>query len=165
LAVVIDSAINSGPVMIAWWYVGSQMDLSLGKIIRMLDSDPSALIALFLSLVPMLLATGAWFLFCEVLEWLLVSLCGCTIGKYLCGIRVIRKNLAYPGLLWGLVRHLLSWIELPIFNGLIGVTLIAFLQDRQRVADLVAGTVVVRAPSLRQARTLAAAQGNATIEM
>jgi uncharacterized RDD family membrane protein YckC len=151
-AVLIDAFINLGPVVIGWMWWWSHNEMSWAKFFRTMDAGPDVVKNFFLSLIPGLVATVGWFFVCKVMEWLLISFFGCTIGKFLCGVRVVRKNLDAPGLLWGLVRNLMSWMELPILNGIIAVTLVAFLQHRQRLADLVAGTIVVKSSSLREAR-------------
>ncbi len=160
-AIFIDLVIIMGPVYAGWYIWYRQSDLTFAKFVGWLESDIPALKAFFWDLLPWLIATVSWFFLWEIAKWLMISLYGCTIGKFLCGVRVTRTNLQPPGLLRGLIRNLLSWIELPMFNGIIGFALVAFLQNRQRLADLVAGTVVVKAGSLKAARTVIAVNENA----
>jgi uncharacterized RDD family membrane protein YckC len=68
---------------------------------------------------------------------------GRTPGKRLVGIRVVRADGGPPGLAESLVRNVFRAVELPLAYapGILAVTLGA---RRQRLGDLVAGTLVVR---------------------
>jgi uncharacterized RDD family membrane protein YckC len=75
------------------------------------------------------------------------GLTGRTIGKLICGIRVVREDGSQPGIGRGVLRWVLlivddfPWI-IPMLTGFI----VALTNNRrQRVGDLAAGTFVVRA--------------------
>jgi uncharacterized RDD family membrane protein YckC len=75
------------------------------------------------------------------------GLTGGTIGKLLCGIRVMREDGSRPGIGRGVLRWVLLIVDdfpyiIPMLTGFI----VALTNDRrQRVGDLAAGTFVVRA--------------------
>ena len=157
VAVLIDGAIIWWPVAFAWYWWYSHSDMSFTKFMRMMDAGPNVVLDYLLGLLPGFLATVGWFLFWAVTQWLLVSFYGCTVGKFFCGVRVARTGLQTPGLLRALVRMLMGVLETTV-GIVLPIALIAFLQNRQRLADLVAGTVVVKSGSLRQARAALATQ-------
>ncbi len=99
------------------------------------------------SLAVVVLASLAYslivFLFVATTE----GLWGWSPGKYLCGIRVIRTTLEPIGILRGLVRQFLLFVD-GFFNYLVGVLLIAYLVKQQRLGDLVADAIVVEASSV-----------------
>jgi uncharacterized RDD family membrane protein YckC len=68
--------------------------------------------------------------------WLLTGLLGITVGKRLCGLRVVRLDGKPIGLLWSLVRTLLLLVVVP-----------ALLWDRdyRGLHDRAANTVVISA--------------------
>jgi hypothetical protein len=67
--------------------------------------------------------------------YLLTALTGATVGKRLCGIRVIRVGGGLVGFRWALVRTLLLLtVVLPLLTD----------YDRQGVHDRASGTIVVR---------------------
>lgn len=68
---------------------------------------------------------------------------GRTPGKRLAGIRVVRADGGPPGLGESLVRNVLRAVELPLAYAP-GILAVAFGARRQRLGDLVAGTLVVR---------------------
>lgn len=84
--------------------------------------------------------------------WLLLALLFCitegrwglTPGKWLAGIRVVNLDLAVCGFWRALVRNLLMIVD-GFYNYLVGIGLIAFLRDRQRLGDMAVGTIVIRA--------------------
>lgn len=67
---------------------------------------------------------------------------GLTPGKWILGIRVVGLNLEPRGVLWALLRNLLMIFD-SFFNYLLGIGLIAFTENRQRIGDLAAGTIVI----------------------
>ena len=76
---------------------------------------------------------------------------GCSPGKLLCGLRVIRKTtLKPPGLLRAAARQILLIGDM-FFNFLPGVLLIGLTQDQQRLGDLAGDTIVLNARSLKAA--------------
>jgi uncharacterized RDD family membrane protein YckC len=68
---------------------------------------------------------------------------GRTPGKRVVGLRVVRSDGAPVGLVESLARNVLRAIELPLGYAP-GVLMIALGPRRQRLGDLVAGTLVVR---------------------
>lgn len=151
-AVGIDSLICWGPVYLYWYLWSWQSQMTVTEFAELAEINPGEAFEFLATLVPMMLGSLAWILVCEIFEWLLLSRFGCTAGKFLAGVRVMQTTLHPPGLIRGLARNLTSWIELPIFSGIVGIALVAFTQHRQRLADLVAGTVVLQARSLHAAR-------------
>ena len=74
------------------------------------------------------------------------GLTGATIGKLVCGIRVMREDGRRPGLWRGLVRWALLIVDaFPYPTMLVGFIVALSNDRRQRVGDLAAGTYVVRA--------------------
>lgn len=77
----------------------------------------------------------------------LQGLTGRTLGKLICGIRVVREDGSTPGIGRGTLRWVLLIVDdfpyiIPMLTGFI----VALTNDRrQRVGDLAAGTFVVRA--------------------
>jgi uncharacterized RDD family membrane protein YckC len=69
---------------------------------------------------------------------------GATPGKWLCGIRVMGTDLRPCGFGRALVRNLLKFVD-GFFNFLVGILLVALTENRQRLGDLAARTVVVTA--------------------
>jgi uncharacterized RDD family membrane protein YckC len=71
------------------------------------------------------------------------GLWGLTPGKWLLGIRVVGTDLRPCGIGRALVRNLLKLVD-GFFNFLIGILMVAFTRDWQRLGDLAARTIVVR---------------------
>jgi uncharacterized RDD family membrane protein YckC len=75
------------------------------------------------------------------------GICGYTPGKWLCGIRVLRTTLRPCGVLRSLLRELLLWIDVP--QGVTAIPAVICLiatQNRQRIGDLAADTIVTMRP-------------------
>ncbi|MCP2338539.1 RDD family protein [Actinomadura rupiterrae] len=68
--------------------------------------------------------------------WLLTATLGVTIGKRLCGLRVVRLDGRPVGFLWGLVRTFLLVLVVPA---------LIWDRDYRGLHDRAANTVVVRA--------------------
>lgn len=149
VATFIDGMISNVPLWVIWyrWYQNLEGDLF--NLVQSFIQNPLAVLQM---LLPPLAATGGCLLVWGFVCWLMTAWLGGTPGKLLCGVRIVRTNLEMPGLLRALVRMILWTVEMSIMNGIIAFASIAFTQNRQRVADLVAGTVVVNAGSLRRAR-------------
>ncbi len=75
------------------------------------------------------------------------GLTGGTIGKLICGIRVMREDGSRPGLGRGVLRWVLLIVDdFPYFIPMLTGFIVALSNDRRRrVGDLAAGTLVVRA--------------------
>ncbi|WP_041834141.1 RDD family protein [Actinoplanes sp. N902-109] len=69
---------------------------------------------------------------------------GRTVGKYLCGIRVVDEHGNRPGYLSALVRTLLRLID-GIGGYLLGTIVAANSKNQRRLGDMAAKTLVVRA--------------------
>jgi len=68
-----------------------------------------------------------------------------TPGKFLMGLKVVKLDGGYYGLVAILVRNLLRIIDgLPAFY-ILGLVVVAVTQKNQRLGDLATGTLVVRA--------------------
>lgn len=107
---------------------------------RSLDDAADNPFAFFL---PML---GAFFLFFAggfLYHALLEGLCGQTLGKRLCGIRVMKNDFTPCGLGAGFLRNLLRIAD-AFFGYLVGVVAMAASVKWQRIGDEAAETVVVR---------------------
>jgi uncharacterized RDD family membrane protein YckC len=87
-----------------------------------------------------------------ILGWVylgaLQGLTGVTLGKRITGIRVVRaSDGGKPGLLRGLVRYLGFAVDLfPYLLPIVGWVVVAKTPRVQRVGDMLARTLVVRAP-------------------
>ncbi len=83
---------------------------------------------------------------------------GVTPGKWLAGIRVIGTDLAPCGFWRALIRNFLKFVD-GFFNFLVGILMVAYTPDWQRLGDLAARTIVIRGrPSdLQSLRPAAAA--------
>ncbi len=111
---------------------------------------------LVLSGVPLLVTTLAWLAYMAVME----ATAGASIGKLLTRIRVVTYEGTRPA--WGraLARTAMRIIDvLPVFY-LLGGTVAAVSDKRQRLGDLVAGTLVV-GPSARVPDTRGVGQDDA----
>lgn len=78
---------------------------------------------------------------------LLEGLLGATLGKWVLGLRVTRKDGHRPGLARSALRNILRLVDgLPAFN-ILGIVLILRSPNRARFGDRVAGTQVIRSRS------------------
>jgi uncharacterized RDD family membrane protein YckC len=75
------------------------------------------------------------------------GLTGGTIGKLICGIRVMREDGSRPGIGRGVLRWVLLIVDdFPYFIPMLTGFIVAMTNDRRRrVGDMAAGTFVVRA--------------------
>lgn len=75
---------------------------------------------------------------------------GCTIGKQICGLRVVNAEGQNPGFEKGLIRSLACLIEMnPLFFGALPAAVIALVSGtRQRLGDSFAKTYVIKAIDL-----------------
>ena len=74
----------------------------------------------------------------------LEGLTGATLGKRVMGLRVVKLEGAY-GLGPSLLRNILRFIDFLPFLYIVGIVTIAITKKKQRIGDMAAGTVVVRA--------------------
>ena len=70
---------------------------------------------------------------------------GATPGKWAFGIRVLGTELEPCGFGRALIRKLLLFVD-GFFGFLVGILLVAFTENQQRLGDMAARTVVVRKP-------------------
>lgn len=78
-----------------------------------------------------------------VLDFIVLQgLTGATVGKYACGIRLINKKERRPGLLRCTARLCFFWIDFFCW-GLVGILAYNQSTNHRRVADMIAGTMVV----------------------
>lgn len=68
---------------------------------------------------------------------------GLTPGKWITGIRVVGTDLIPCGFARGLLRNLLKFAD-GFFNYLVGILLIAFTPEWQRIGDMASRTIVIR---------------------
>ncbi len=76
------------------------------------------------------------------------GLWGATPGKWALGIRVLGTDLVPCGFGRALVRNVLKLVD-GFFNYLVGILMVAYTPEWQRLGDLAARTVVVRHPAGR----------------
>jgi uncharacterized RDD family membrane protein YckC len=101
-------------------------------------SNPVTIIITILVAAGYFLAGG--FLYHSLLE----GIYGKTLGKKICGIIVLKDDFTKCGILAGFLRNLMRMVD-SFFYNLVGVISIAGTMKWQRLGDIVAGTVVVRA--------------------
>jgi len=75
---------------------------------------------------------------------------GKTIGKRVMGVSVRRKDFGNAGLGLSIARHLFDIIDNMFW---VGIIVAASGRYRQRIGDLVAGTIVVKDPAQRTVKT------------
>jgi uncharacterized RDD family membrane protein YckC len=68
---------------------------------------------------------------------------GATPGKWLLGIRVVGTDLKPCGFWRALLRNFLKVVD-GFFNFMVGILIVAFTKDWQRVGDMAARTIVIR---------------------
>lgn len=107
-----------------------------------LDKDSSGAEFLLVMLVTLFSTVATWFFFRPVIETLNK---GQSIGKAIVGVRVVKRNGEIPGFGLILVRNLFDMVDYLPFFGLAGVIVAVNTEHKQRVGDLIAGTVVINA--------------------
>ena len=86
---------------------------------------------------------GAW-LALVISNWIW----GSTPGKWLFGLRVVRTSLRRCSLFASLARELLFWIDTSqLLSAIPGIVCMMGTQNRQRIGDLIAGTLVIESRS------------------
>jgi uncharacterized RDD family membrane protein YckC len=88
----------------------------------------------------------AWSLLAALLFSWLEGRWGVTPGKALAGIRILGTDLQFCGFPRALLRNLLRVVD-GLFNFMVGILVTALSENWQRVGDMAARTVVVRARS------------------
>lgn len=143
LASLLDFAHWAGPVAVIWLAYRR-----LGNSQESNHGNPEAAVSW---LLPSLLATAGWTAMFAVINWLMLALSGFTIGKRLLGVRVVQLSLRPPGLWPSLIRLFIWPVETAFFSGIMALSFIAFTDNRQRLADLMSGCVVLDAGDLQRA--------------
>lgn len=137
----VDVLLMAGPAAVAFWRAWRHFS---SELIMQMQGPGAVLPGLKWMLLAVLWLVVAFFAF-SILE----GLTGRTPGKWVTGIKVVRRNLQRCGVGWALLRNLLIIAD-GFFNYTVGLALVAFTQARQRVGDLAAGTIVIRAGSVSE---------------
>ncbi|MCB0978335.1 MAG: RDD family protein [Acidimicrobiales bacterium] len=82
----------------------------------------------------------------ELLNWVILQgLTGASIGKFVCGVRVVRGSTGKTANIgWAALRTLLLQIDL-MCCGILGIVLMASTKGHRRLGDMASGTFVVKA--------------------
>jgi uncharacterized RDD family membrane protein YckC len=124
--------------------------LDVEALVQDFGADPIEM----LKLGGMLVLGGlTYFLTMTVLYGTLEGLYGWTPGKLAAGVRVVRTTLEPIGILRGMIRQLLLFID-GFFNYLVGGVMVAVMPKQQRLADLATDSIVVDAASLGESELL-----------
>lgn len=135
LARSVDLILLCGPLVIhAVWLV---WNTSFETLVNSLDES-------FGSGLTLLRPAALWL----ALGWLAlaVMICrwGTTPGKWLFGLRVVRTSLRPCRILTSVLRELLFWIDTSqLLSAIPGIVCMMGTQNRQRIGDLIAGTLVL----------------------
>ena len=97
-------------------------------------------------LTPLIVGGAFWALACFFLFCYSLGRWGRTPGKWAMGIRALGTDLRPCGFTRALLRTLLLFVDGFLLNFTIGVLLIAFTGNQQRMGDLAARTIVIREP-------------------
>lgn len=133
-----DAAIAFAPLALLGYSLFSGFeDLTEGHqfVFRVFGAMAGAAVWLVLVLVAFSVGEGRW---------------GVTPGKWATGIRVVGSDLRPCGLGRAFVRNLLKMVD-GFFNFLIGILMVAFTPQWQRLGDLAARTIVIRVRGQRAA--------------
>lgn len=150
VARTLDGLLFSLPYIPVWIWVFQTYDLE--KLFQQFTADLIGSLKTILIVVAAALAYGLIYI---ILMGVMQGVWGCTPGKWLCRLRVIRTNFQPVGVLRGIARELLMLVDTQ-FNYLVGVLMIALLVKCQRLGDLVADSIVVEAASVPQRHVEAA---------
>ena len=145
LAKLIDLLLIFASTVGLGWFLTRDFDwLSLGEALN-LGADHPALHAATRVVVVLVVWIVTMFMTFVVFQ----SRSGLTPGKWCCGLRAIRTSLRACGLARSLVREVLMSLDAGFFLCWTpGILCTALTDDRQRLGDLVADTIVVNARSL-----------------
>lgn len=136
---VIDSVIVAAPAAALFWHTFNDFD----TLFESMPAMPWRFFALFGGMVACVVVA---FLGFSVTE----GLWGASPGKWLTGIRVVGTDLVACGFGRALVRNFLKLVD-GFFNFLVGILMVAYTDNWQRLGDLAARTIVIRStgPVLR----------------
>jgi uncharacterized RDD family membrane protein YckC len=131
---------------IIFWLIAFVVGRLLGDqdVIYTEDTGDGATLRFELAGLTALVMLGVWFLQFPLME----GSTGQTIGKKLFGIRVEKKDLSPVSVGASFIRHLL----MPLDLFLIGLIVASTNKDRQRIGDLAARTIVIKANSFQPAQ-------------
>ncbi len=83
-----------------------------------------------------------WIILCFVLFSILEGKYGITPGKWVMGIRVLGTDMKPCGIGRGFIRNILKIVD-GFFNFMIGIMIVAYTENWQRLGDMAARTVVL----------------------
>lgn len=111
---------------------------------NLFDSGMGGLMVRLVWLVLSFVISGLLFL---IINSVLQGRWGITLGKWICGIRTVRSTLRPCGFFRALFRELLILADTLFGTTMIPVTIVmALSNNRERIGDLMADTIVIRAP-------------------
>lgn len=140
----IDGIVFSLPTTVAMWAYFWTLDLN--DLVARFRNDWAPVVIEFAWFFGILTAVGFGIL---IVMAILEGYWGISPGKWICGLRVIRKTtLKPPGFLRAMARLILLIAD-SMFNYIPAVVLIGLTADQQRIGDFAADTIVVTADSYR----------------
>lgn len=132
-------------VMLVWWLTRGFDWLTLIEVLNLQTPHP-----ILQSMMRIGSTLVLWLVACEGLMVVTQARWGLTPGKWCCGLRVLQTTLRPCGLARSLCRELVLYVDVCGFLCWTpGITSIALTDHRQRLGDLVGGTIVVRASSMK----------------
>lgn len=143
LSQAVDGIILASPAIPAFFYVKYLLDNpdnSVFKLVPDAASGPGQMMAI---MGGVMLAGFCYLAVCMLYFAVLEGKYGWTIGKLVFKVRVLGEEGKPPGFGRALLRNFLRIVD-GFFNFIVGIALIAFTDNWQRVGDLAARTVVVR---------------------
>lgn len=132
LSQVVDNVIVAAPAAAVGWRMFSEFD----SFFETIPAMPWRFFALMGGMVAWVLVA---FLGFSVTE----GLWGASPGKWLTGIRVVGTDLVACGFGRALVRNFLKLVD-GFFNFLVGILMVAYTDNWQRLGDLAARTILIR---------------------
>jgi len=132
LAQLADTALLVLPAALLFWNTFSDLE-------QLVDAGPRFPLAVFLKMG----VAMAWGLLGLAALAVTEGLWGRTPGKLVIGIRVVGTDLQPCGVGRAIVRNLLKVVD-GFFNFLVGILMVAFTPDWQRLGDMAARTIVIR---------------------
>jgi uncharacterized RDD family membrane protein YckC len=134
LSQVVDAALAGLPAAAGTWWLFADLE-------RMFEDG----LAAPWRILAVMGASVAWMGVVLVAFSVSEGLRGVTPGKALTGIRVVGTELAPCGFGRALIRNLLKLVD-GFFNFLVGILMVAYTPEWQRLGDLAARTIVIRTP-------------------
>jgi uncharacterized RDD family membrane protein YckC len=143
LSQVVDGLVLASPGIPVFFVARSMMDnpeSPLSKLLESMNGGPQQIFTVMGAFMGVALCYGA---ICILYFAILEGKYGWTIGKLAFKIRVLGEEGRPSGFLRALLRNILRIVD-GFFNFIVGIALIAFTDNWQRVGDLAARTVVVK---------------------